>query len=717
MRSDEDFTSQDKLQRWMEGRGLSPTKASAAAEVLFKNGFDSPSTLIGVSSADLQRAGVSIPIAQSLSNKIKWREEINPDSFKTPAAKRMKLQQVDGGLVRPKTAEDLVRHCQSAKKERESCYSFELGGLINGQVIERKDTLEEVNSLICKLLEASVSPQTQDDKAKFPIGCTVCGSGGGKSTLCSLLEQRWTGDIMRAINNHARVLGGEIKEVASVSYAFATFNSTCNYDNDEASRLSPQASLGIRLVASRNGWSHHAVTNFLRNKEETHPYASQGLRPFLQKLVPERDDEAVFILIDEILKIEDANAIHNILHMLSDFQQECLRNSIKVFVLVTSLTSSASAELTRKTQRRVSPISLPPISSPEVVVQAKLFAQAMIAERDDISEDLRHHLISEFCSSGGLLKNMNAVVEYYKDLSNPPKNAALRRMAEEYSWAPKVLLHSIFGEPLSCADRYGTKSIEDLIFDHRLAVVKTILDSDNCQRVLVRIPTHVLRSIGAFPGDNCHLTPNQRIHLQRLMDALGKNRQNDGCYSKPFEIALMRALCLRLSLNTDAITLGDILPDCECVDKAVLSKVVAPGDFDWIEVGKLTKTEVKKKRKHGTMVYSKLCNEGAVEGFWYLIIDKKPFVLFVQMKFWKYCPPGQVQKWEEKIHARATSEYGFEQNQGYAPLFFSTSGTFKVTSSLAMPKKATENLLEPFGICPMMLYAEERYRSFQDNSY
>ena len=65
------------------------------------------------------------------------------------------------------------------------------------------------------------------------------------------------------------------------------------------------------------------------------------------------------------------------------------------------------------------------------------------------------------------------------------------------------------------------------------------------------------------------------------------------------------------------------------------------------------------------------------------------------------------------MHGKAESEWGLRRNVDYAALFFSTSGTFKVSSTLAMPTQATDHLLEPFGICPMMLYAEERYRSMK----
>ena len=308
------------------------------------------------------------------------------------------------------------------------------------------------------------------------------------------------------------------------------------------------------------------------------------------------------------------------------------------------------------------------------------------------------------------MKNMNTVVEYFKDKSNSPSNAALRRMSGDYSWISKVLRHSIFGESLACSDSSGTKSVEDLIFDHRVAVVRTVLDSDNCQRILVRVPTHILRSIGVFDDKSSDLTSDQASHLQRLMDALAENRQSDGSYAKPFEVAMMRVLCLRLSLTFNHTTLDHVLPGCVCRDETFLAQAVDRRDCDWIEVETLTEEEVKKQRKHGTMVYSKLPNEGAVEGFWYLIINEKPFVLFLQMKFWKYCSPGEIQGWENSIHKRA-AEYNMRPWEDYAPLFFSTSGTFTVSSSLAMPKKATVDLLEPFGLCPMMLYAEERYEN------
>jgi hypothetical protein len=56
-------------------QGVPETKATAAAVTLFDKAFDSPSTLLGISSADLQASGLAIPLAQLLSNKLKPQQQ------------------------------------------------------------------------------------------------------------------------------------------------------------------------------------------------------------------------------------------------------------------------------------------------------------------------------------------------------------------------------------------------------------------------------------------------------------------------------------------------------------------------------------------------------------------------------------------------------------------------------------------------------------------
>lgn len=62
--------------------------------------------------------------------------------------------------------------------------------------------------------------------------------------------------------------------------------------------------------------------NFLRDDEQPLAYGRIRLRYFIQKLVPEREDDAVLIFLDETMQIENSNESHNILLVLSDFQQE-----------------------------------------------------------------------------------------------------------------------------------------------------------------------------------------------------------------------------------------------------------------------------------------------------------------------------------------------------------------------------------------------------------
>jgi hypothetical protein len=255
--------------------------------------------------------------------------------------------------------------------------------------------------------------------------------------------------------------------------------------------------------------------------------------------------------------------------------------------------------------------------------------------------------------------------------------------------------------------------LEDLVLEHQVVVTKSVTSKAQGLAVMIRIPTILLNALAA-QWQEAAARNGEVCHLYRVMEVLEKNRQMDSSYSKIFEVAIMHVLCLRLSLKTTC-KLEDILPHCELPNKAMrdlLEKRVKGVHCHWVEVDCLTETVVNKAWRHGTMVFSKKSNEGAVEGFWCLTVEGKPFYIFLQMKFWDCCPPCQIEKWESAIHKRAKT-FGLLDGD-YVPLFFSTSEKFQVKSSLAMPQKATENLLEPFGICPMMLYAQERYMEFKE---
>jgi hypothetical protein len=75
--SDEKFQDAAALEAWLIGKDVDPEKAAAVFQALFDKGYDFPSTLIGISFEALTRAGISDPVAQMLSNKLKERQQHN----------------------------------------------------------------------------------------------------------------------------------------------------------------------------------------------------------------------------------------------------------------------------------------------------------------------------------------------------------------------------------------------------------------------------------------------------------------------------------------------------------------------------------------------------------------------------------------------------------------------------------------------------------------
>ncbi len=69
--SGEEFKDASELKVWLEGKGVRKKVASMTASTLFEQGFDTPSTLLGISSEQLERSGLSIPSANELSNVLK----------------------------------------------------------------------------------------------------------------------------------------------------------------------------------------------------------------------------------------------------------------------------------------------------------------------------------------------------------------------------------------------------------------------------------------------------------------------------------------------------------------------------------------------------------------------------------------------------------------------------------------------------------------------
>lgn len=70
MAEEEVFGTEGALKAWLESKGVGERKAAEAAPVLFDKGFDNPDTLNGISSTQLERNGLTTPLAQLLSNKL-----------------------------------------------------------------------------------------------------------------------------------------------------------------------------------------------------------------------------------------------------------------------------------------------------------------------------------------------------------------------------------------------------------------------------------------------------------------------------------------------------------------------------------------------------------------------------------------------------------------------------------------------------------------------
>ena len=85
--NEEKFENANALKEWLIRQGAEVAKAGSAATTLFPHGFDLPSTLIGISSANLQTCGLSIAAAQHLSNMLK---DVVVGDVKPPPTKRSK---------------------------------------------------------------------------------------------------------------------------------------------------------------------------------------------------------------------------------------------------------------------------------------------------------------------------------------------------------------------------------------------------------------------------------------------------------------------------------------------------------------------------------------------------------------------------------------------------------------------------------------------------
>ena len=74
--NDEKFESAEDLKAWLIDRDVDSEKAAAACGWLFAQGYDQPSTLIGVEFQDFDHKQVPKPFARHISNKLKEQKHV-----------------------------------------------------------------------------------------------------------------------------------------------------------------------------------------------------------------------------------------------------------------------------------------------------------------------------------------------------------------------------------------------------------------------------------------------------------------------------------------------------------------------------------------------------------------------------------------------------------------------------------------------------------------
>ena len=87
--SDDKFKSAEDLKVWLINRGVDSGKAASANEWLFPQGYDQPSTLIGIHAEDFDHEIVSDAVARHISNKFIKEQQQDTRSFPNVSCTRL----------------------------------------------------------------------------------------------------------------------------------------------------------------------------------------------------------------------------------------------------------------------------------------------------------------------------------------------------------------------------------------------------------------------------------------------------------------------------------------------------------------------------------------------------------------------------------------------------------------------------------------------------
>eukprot|EP00978_Attheya_sp_CCMP212_P045753 scaffold359549_cov47-Attheya_sp.AAC.1 len=84
MSEEKKFENAVALEAWLKSRGIDKDDVAEAAKILFGKKFNKPSRLLDISVDALTRAGITDPVAQELSNKLKEPPPQQQDGLSTP---------------------------------------------------------------------------------------------------------------------------------------------------------------------------------------------------------------------------------------------------------------------------------------------------------------------------------------------------------------------------------------------------------------------------------------------------------------------------------------------------------------------------------------------------------------------------------------------------------------------------------------------------------
>lgn len=231
--------------------------------------------------------------------------------------------------------------------------------LITGSLV---DLVDYCNAKVSKRYISSTIKSTWNckgvnaTKERISIMCTAATQGQGKTELCRQLTL-----------NHTQ-LSDDLPEVSKIIAIPISFNQYTTFSEDEVHEPVQRCltwrilyAFGNKLAACE-AYTYNLRTLFHAIRERNCPSRSAT------------KSVGIFLLVDEILMVRDNNAVFfkNVLDMLTDLQQQELREGLPTFLLITSLELlPVSKVLITGSGRRIAPIPMPFFADMDLEIVAK----------------------------------------------------------------------------------------------------------------------------------------------------------------------------------------------------------------------------------------------------------------------------------------------------------------------------------------------------------